>query len=147
MKKITALFMILALILSVTACTTPDYASSSERGKKIAKEIKLISDESFFDNFEIDGVTVNITCELTFKNTSENKETFYLVGDFKDSHESELVKERYLRGINFDDKKEKLTLKPKQKKTFLYVFKGDHGSGDQMASRQLPKIKIYKINE
>lgn len=147
MKKITALFMVFALIFSLTACTTPNYASSSERSDKISKEIKLIKDESIFDNFEIDGVTVNITCELTFKNTSENEETFYLVGDFKEEYESGLVKERSLRGINYEDKNEKLTLKPHQKKTFVYVFKGNHGSGDQMANRLLPKIKIYEIIE
>lgn len=147
MKRIAALLMIMALVFSLAACTMPDYASSSERSNKIAKEIKLIREESFFDDFEIDGITVNITCDLTFKNTSDKEATFYLTGDFKDSYESGLVKERYLRGINFEDKQEKLTLKPKQKKTFLYVFKGDHGSGNQMGSRLLPDIKIYRINE
>ncbi|MBQ5398327.1 MAG: hypothetical protein IIU14_02695 [Ruminococcus sp.] len=141
-KIITAIALI-ALFLS--SCGMLDYYEGYDRGHgHVSKDIVLIEDESWYNDFSVKNNTVNIMCVLTFKNNSDKEKRFYLTGDFSEDQRLGLVRDKELRGVDYDTKSELLTIEGNKKRTYNYVFKGDFAGKKQKANRLLPEIEIQE---
>jgi hypothetical protein len=108
--------------------------------------VKVMEDNSFFDDFSVDDDKVNLDCEIELENTFDSEVSFRLIGVF-DEDEGKLLKEGKLSAVNKETSSTVFTLKPAERKCFEVVFEGDYAGTFEKQSRRSPKILVDVISE
>ena len=114
------------------------------------KDIYILSDESFFNEFTIKNGKVVFNCYITIINNTENDVKFKIKGDFiedaKVKNEVSLVKQRYIYAQN-EKGEEILELKANQTKQFILDFYGDFAGKRSKRNRLLPDLELERIRD
>lgn len=106
-----------------------------------AKELKVIDSKSYFSEYTVEEQTVNIKFCITIKNQTDTNVTFKLIGDFS-KDEGVLVKNRRIIAKEISTGEEKLSIQPKEEKTFELVFIDAYAGTNQKKDRLLPEISF-----
>jgi len=109
-----------------------------------SKTVRLVSEESFFHEFFVDGQTVALRCALTLKNTSNETKSVYLYA-YSPKDRSRLIKDGKLFAVDEEDKMVLFTIPPQATMVFEEMyFKGEFGGTKQKFNRLLPDILIVE---
>ena len=128
--------VLLILLLPAAACHRNDAAG----------EPFLAENDSWFDDFQIIGESVVVSCHLTIESPGDADVTVEIYGDFSEDAESGLVKESVIKAVSLDDCDVSRLIIPPGRTQLDVVFMGTHGSSEKKQDRLLPEIEILVVN-
>ena len=100
-----------------------------------------LSDESYFDSFDIKEKEVYIHCYLVIVNNTENEHIIKLNADFSDDAKNKLLIESTLVGCDKNGN-DHFEVKGGQKRELNIDFIGTYGGNPHKLDRNLPQIDI-----
>lgn len=126
------LFFIIAAILSVLCLYIINAVKSS---------VKLISHDSFFNDFSVIEDKVYIKCHIVLRNDSNKEESVKLRANMEEDTSNGLLKSPIVYGYNRNGTDEFL-VPANSTKGYSVSFIGDFAGNEEKLTRELPFIEI-----
>lgn len=135
-RKIFALTYIILFALFLVSC-----ADSSEE-----KDVRILLEESWFDDFSVEDDIVRIKCVLTIENKEDCAMTANIIGNFQEDVATGLLIEDTLHAVLQNDESDTSIQILPGKQEYQVVFNGTFGGTELKANRLLPDIRIVINN-
>lgn len=135
---------IVALVLYILLFTF-FVCSCSNKGQNMQGTTLFVDEDcSWFCDFSVSENYVQFKCHLCLVNQTDEMQTVYLLGNFKEDVKGGLVFEENILASSQDDPSDSKFLLLPGANTFDVVFVGTYGGTHQKANRLLPSISIIK---
>lgn len=107
--------------------------------------VMLLKEESYFDEFHVQGDKVFVDCSLVLRNDSDKDVSVKLRADMTEDKINGLLTSSELYGCDRKGDEEFLVL-ANSKKEYQVSFVGDFGGKEQKVDRELPPIKVIVVD-